>query len=120
MLQLAEADVSDESFGKLKNLQTFYRFAPAAAATVNGVAVAIIIALHQPGRYPIKFLAAQIVVVLAALVFASRSRVIQGFGMLLTTLSVFLTFSAMFMYIPTLIAGLWWWASDQPSRNDSA
>jgi len=92
----------------------------AAVAAVNGIAVAIIVALNQPGNYPIKLLAVQIAVVLAALVLASRSRVIQGVGLLLTGLSVFLTFSAMFLYIPTLIAGLWRWASEQPSRDETA
>src|SRR5260370_32425244 len=92
---------------KLRKLRTLYRFVPAAVAVVNGIAVAISVSLNQPGNYPIKLLAVQIAVVLAALVVCSRSRVIQGVGLLLTILTIFLTFSVMFLYIPTLIAGVW-------------
>ena len=96
------------------------RFIPVMVAAANGIVVAAITYYNQHGNYPNqhgnyppRFLAAQIAVVFAALVLSSRNLRVRAIGLFLIFASVVLTFSAMFLYIPTIAAALWMLASRQ-------
>lgn len=88
-------------------MRTFYRFLPAVVAAANGIAVAIGFILGRVDHYPEKLLLVQIAIVLAAFVMASEKRSVKTTGFVLTVLAIFLTFSGMVFYFPTLGVALW-------------
>jgi hypothetical protein len=88
-------------------VRTLYRFIPAVVAAANGIAVAGTVYFNQPGDYPGKLLFVQVAIVFAALLIGSGRPWVRGAGFLLTIVGIFLTFSAMFLYVPTFVAAVW-------------
>lgn len=84
-------------------------------ATANGIAAAAIIHSNQP-NYPDKLVPIQVLIVLAALLIASRNRVIEAVGLLATVLGILFTLSGMFLYAPTFIAVIWGMVSQGKAR----
>ena len=87
-------------------MRTILRYIPAMVAAANGIAVAAVVRFNQP-NYPGQLLLMQVLIVLAALLVASRNRFVEAAGLLATIVSIFLTFSGMFLYTPTFIAVIW-------------
>jgi hypothetical protein len=88
----------------LKNLSPWL---PAIVATGNGIVVATTVYFNQPDNYPLRLLAIQVGIVVACLFLVSNNRLSRIVGFLLTLVGVFLTFSAIFLYIPTLVTAAW-------------
>jgi len=76
-------------------------------AAANGIAVAIGFFVGRVDQYPIRLLAVQIFIVLVALLMASTKLSVRRAGFILTILGIFLTFSGMVLYIPTLAVAVW-------------
>jgi hypothetical protein len=85
-------------------------------AVANGLVVAVTVFRNQPGKYPGKFLAVQIAIVIAALILAAKNHWLRGLGFFLLLAIIVLSFSAMLLYIPTFVAAVWFLVSSATHR----
>jgi hypothetical protein len=105
---VAVPGISTQPFGKLSDVtKKFPPYIPAVVAAANGLVVAATIFSNQSGNYPGRLLAVQGAIVVAALILSARNQWIRGIGFSLLFVFIVLSFSAMFLYIPTLVAALW-------------
>jgi hypothetical protein len=88
-------------------MKRFYPWIPAVVAALNGIAVGYTVYLNQPGNYPPRLFAVQAAIVIACLLLVSNNRSVRAAGILLTFVGALATFSAMFLYIPTLLTAVW-------------
>jgi uncharacterized Tic20 family protein len=95
------------------DVKRYHRFVPAAAAAASGAAAAFVIYFNQPGSYPLRLVAVQVFILLAACLVASTSPRTRTIGVVLTFVGIVCTFSALIFYIPTAIAAAWRLASAQ-------
>src|SRR5205807_3652612 len=81
-------------------------YLPAIVAAAKGLLVAVTVYTNQPGRYPMRLLAIQLFIVGAALLFVFQNRWIQLAAFLLLFVGIILSFSVMFLYLPTFLMGV--------------